>query len=359
MNRIDRYLQRELWLSFAATLAVLLMISLSGLLADLLSRIARGKVPASLLLSQLGLRLVDILPLMLPLALFIAAMMAISRLYRDSEMAVLAAAGVGPRRLLRALLGLVLPVALIVGAASLWLAPAALRLSKDMIDTANKSLLVAGLEPGRFVELPGRHSVVYLADMSPDGSEFERLFVASERDGRIDIVTAESGELYAEALGDERFLGLSRGFRVEGALGQDDFRMMRFARNDIRVPDSEPSAMGSSERRDVLVELWQQRTPAAVAELHWRIGAPLAALLLGLIALPMARQAPRAARYGRLLLALLIYLVYLNVLLIGRAGLESGWVPGLLGLWWVHLPFALLAAALLWSQVRPYRVARP
>ena len=66
MNRIDRYLLRELWLNFAATLAVLLMISLSGLLADLLSRIARGKVPASLLLSQLGLRLVDILPLMLP-----------------------------------------------------------------------------------------------------------------------------------------------------------------------------------------------------------------------------------------------------------------------------------------------------
>jgi len=251
------------------------------------------------------------------------------------------------------------PVALLVGALSIVLAPAALRVSKDMIDTANRSLLVAGLEPGRFVELPGRHSVVYLADMSPDGSEFRRLFVAAERDGRIDIITAEAGELYAESLGEERYLGLSRGFRAEGQLGQDDFRMMRFERNDIRVPDSEPTSVGASERRERLTELVRSRSPAAWAELHWRIGAPLAALILGLLALPMSRQAPRTARYGRLLVALLIYLVYLNFLLIGRSGLESGWVPSLLGLWWVHLPVLGLALALLWSQLRPYRVVRP
>lgn len=358
MNRIDRYLLRELWLTFIATLVVLLMVSMSGLMADLLSRIARGKVPASLLMSQLGLRLVDVLPMMLPLALFIAVLMAFSRLYRDSEMAVLAAAGIGPRRLLRPLFGLVLPVAVLVGSLSLSLAPAALRVSKDMIDTANKSLLVAGLEPGRFVELPGRSSVVYLADMSPDGSEFRRLFVAAERDGRIDIITAESGELYSESLGEERYLSLTRGFRAEGALGQDDFRMMRFERNDIRVPDSEPASIGSSERRDRLPELIRNRSSAATAELHWRFGAPLAVLVLGLLALPMARQAPRAARYGRLLVALLIYLVYLNFLLIGRSGLESGWIPALLGLWWVHLPILAVAVALFWSQQRPYRLQR-
>ncbi len=358
MNRIDRYLLRELWLTYGATLTVLLMVSMSGLMADLLSRIASGKVPASLLLSQLGLRLVDVLPMMLPLALFIAVLMAFSRLYRDSEMAVLAAAGFGPVRLLRPVAGLVLPVALLVGATSLVLAPAALRVSKDMIDTANKSLLVAGLEPGRFVELPGRHSVVYLADMSPDGSEFRRLFVAAERDGRIDIITAEAGELYSESLGEERYLGLTRGFRAEGAIGQDDFRMMRFERNDIRVPDSEPASVGASERRDRLPDLLRLRSPAATAELHWRIGAPLATVLLGLLALPMARQAPRAARYGRLLVALLIYLVYLNFLLIGRSGLESGWVPALLGLWWVHLPILAIGLALFWGQQRPYRLQR-
>lgn len=359
MNRIDRYLLRELWITFAATFLVLLMVSLSGLMADLLSKIARGKVPAALLLSQLGLRLVDVLPLMLPLGLFLGVLMAVSRLYRDSEMAVLAAAGIGPRRLLRPLAGLVLPVAAAVGVASLWGAPAALRLSKDMIDNANRSLLVAGLEPGRFVELPGRHSVVYLADMSPDGSEFRRLFVASERDDRIDIVTAEAGELYSESLGEERYLGLDRGFRVEGPLQGSEFRMMRFERNDIRVPDSEPSTVGTSERRDTLADLWRARGEEASAELHWRVGAPLAALILGLLALPMARQSPRAARYGRLLVALLIYLVYLNFLMIGRSGLEAGWVPALLGLWWVHGPVLFLALVLFWGQERPYRVARP
>jgi lipopolysaccharide export system permease protein len=72
----------------------------------------------------------------------------------------------------------------------------------------------------------------------------------------------------------------------------------------------------------------------------------------------MARQAPRATRYGRLLVALLVYLVYLNCLLIGRSGLESGWVPALLGLWWVHLPILAIGLGLYWNQQRPYRRLR-
>src|SRR5688572_18248331 len=242
MPRIDRYVLREIASAFAACVVVLVMVSLSGIVADLLSKISRGKVPAGLLLSQLGLRALDVLPLLLPLALFLGVLLAYGRLYRDSEMAVLSAAGVGLRRLARPLLWIALPIALLVGLTSLWLAPAAMRTSKAMIEAANRSLLIAGIEPGRFVEIPGRQSVVYLAEMEPDGSRFKRLFVHSERDGRVDVVTAVSGELYQESQGEERYLSLTDGFRVEGELGKDEFRLMRFKRNDIRVPDSEPSS---------------------------------------------------------------------------------------------------------------------
>ena len=356
LPRIDRYILRELAGTFAACVVVLVMVSLSGIVADILSKIARGKVPAALLLSQLGLRGLDVLPLLLPLALFLGVLLAYGRLYRDSEMAVLASAGLGIRRLARPLFWLALPVAILVGTTSLWLAPAALRTSKDMIDAANRSLLVAGLEPGRFVEIPGRQSVVYLAEMEPDGSRFRRLFVHSEKDGRIDVVTAAEGELYQESQGDERYLSLTDGFRVEGELGKDEFRLMRFKRNDIRVPDSEPSNGGRAEERNTTLALLASEGDADRAELHWRLGSPIAALVLALLALPLARTPPRSARYGRILVALLSYIVYLNLLALGRAWIADGAMPAWLGLWWVHLPALAIALWLLWRDERLPRV---
>lgn len=350
MRKIDRYVFTELLTSFAASLVVLIMVSMGGLLADLLGKIARGKVPAALLLSQLGLRSLDALPLLLPLALFLGVLLAFGRLYRDSEMAVLASVGVGPRALLRPLLMLALPVISVVALVSLWGSPLALETSKRMIDSANRSLLVAGLEPGRFIELPGRHSVIYLGDMSADGSRFQRLFVHSERDDRIDVVSARAGELFSESVGDERYLLLQDGFRVEGVPGQNDFRMMRFKRNEIRVPDSEQAVVGAEPQRRDTLSLWQRGNPEDVAELHWRLGAPLAALILAMLALPLSRTPPRAARYGVLLLGLLAYIVYQNLMVLGRAWLGDGSMPLAFGLWWLHGPVLLVALWLLWRD---------
>ena len=86
MRTIDRYILRELLGSFGAALTILLLASLSGVLVDLISKIARGKVPAGLLLSQLGLRLVDAMPLVLPLALFVGVLLGYSRLLRQGRL---------------------------------------------------------------------------------------------------------------------------------------------------------------------------------------------------------------------------------------------------------------------------------
>lgn len=349
---IDRYVLRQLIAVFLACLLVLLMVSMGGLVADLLGKIARGKLPPGLLISQLGLRALDYLPLLLPLSLFLAVLLAYGRMYRDSEIAVLASAGLGIRRLARPLVWLAVPMAILVGITSLWLSPVALRTSQAMIEAANKSLLVAGLEPGRFVGIPGRNGVIYITQMDDDGRYFRQLFVHGERDGRIDIITAQAGELFQESQGEERYLRLVDGFRVEGELGSDAFRMMRFAGNDIRLPDVEPSSVGRTEQLMSTRELLRTDQPAELAELHWRLATPLATLVLALLALPLAHSPPRSARHGRVLVALLAYIVYLNLLALGRSFLASGDLPGWAGLWWVHLPAGGIALYLLWRDER-------
>lgn len=357
MRLIDRYLVRQFAQTTLASVAVLVMVSFSGIVADLLSEIARGKVPAVLLLSQVMLRGLQFLPLILPLALFLGLMMAIGRMYRESEMTVLGSVGIGARQLLMPVARSALPVALLVALLSLWLSPLAQREAAAMIDSANRSLLLAGLEPGRFARIPGRDGVLYVGEMSADGSRFGSLFIEDERNGRIDVVTAAHGELFFDGE-QERYLRLQDGFRVEGDIERLDLRLMRFERNDIRLPDHQRQNLVEEPAFRATMALVLDASPESRAELHWRLAMPLAALVLALLAIPLARGQPRQPRYGRLLLALLGYLVYVNFLVLGTAWVGEGRVATAIGLWWVHALALTLALWLFWGDGRMPRPGR-
>jgi lipopolysaccharide export system permease protein len=341
MSLIERYLWREFASTFAAVTVILLLVSMGALFTDLVGEIARGKVPASLLLSQLGLRTLNWLPLLLPLALFLGLLLSIGRLYADSEMAVLFSVGVSPRDLWRPISRLLWPVALLIACCALWWGPWASNKAREMIDTANRSFLIAGLEAGRFVELPGKAGILYVGELASDGTQFRKMFALSERDGRFDVVTARSGDLVLE--GDtQRILLLQDGFRVEGGLDKKDYRMMQFEKNEIRVPDREQEIDRSMKNRDSL-SLLSDKSALARSELHWRMAMPIFTLVLAILALPMARSEPRQARYGRLILAVSGYFAGMNLLIIGASYLGKGDIPAWLGLWWLHLPLFAIA----------------
>ena len=355
MPKLDTYLFREFAQATFAALVVLMIVSLGGVFADVLSDIARGRVPAGLMLSQLGLQVLNYLPLILPLGLMLGLLLAVGRLYRDSEMPVLIATGVGPRRLLRPLMLLVLPVAGFIGACSLWLGPWANDYSQRMVAEGNRSLLLAGLEAGRFVELPGGSGVVYVGAMSDDGSALARVFVYRQDEERMDVTTARTGHLSVD--GAERYLNLENGFRVEGPLADGlDFRMMRYAGNEMRLPDAETRPASENPEYDSTLALLGDPRPEARAQLHARIAPPLLALAFALLAVPLARSPPRQARYGRIVLGFLAYVVGINLMLLGTEWIADGKIPTALGLWWLVLPLLALGA---WMYFSDGRVAAP
>lgn len=355
MPKLDRYLLRDFVQSVLATLIVLLTVSMGGVLVDVLGEIADGGLPARLLLSQLCLQLLVYLPLVLPLALMLGLLLAVARLYRDSEMAVLHAVGVGPRRLLRPLLMAVVPVVVVVALCSLWLGPWAKRTGERMVEQANRSLVVAGLEPGRFTLLPGGDGIVYIDGMSEDGRTLQEVFLQRERDGRVDVVTAHTGSLEIEGQR-ERYLRLLDGHRLEGPLATGlDFRLMRYAVNEVALPERAEHLPDDDPALATTPALLGDVRPAAVAELHARLTPPLLALGFALLTMPLARSAPRQQRYGRLMLGFLAYLVGLNLMFIGVRLLAEGKVPHLLGLWWLTLPLLALSV---WLYLRDGRLPR-
>lgn len=354
MPKLDRYLFREFAQSTFAALVILMIVSLGGVFADVLGDIARGRVPAGMMLSQLGLQVLNYLPLILPLGLMLGLLLAVGRLYRDAEMPVLLSIGVGPRRLLRPLLMLAVPVVVVIAACSLWLGPWAKHFSRQMIEEGNRGLLVAGLEAGRFVELPGG-GVVYVGAMSNDGTRLGRVFVYQQDADRMDVTTARSGALAIE--GAERYLTLDQGFRVEGPMQNGrDFRLMRYHSNELRLPDGERTAREDDPELATTLALIGDPRREASAQLHFRMAPPLLALAFALLAVPLARSPPRQARYGRILLGFLAYIVGMNFMLIGTEWLSDGTLPRALGLWWLVLP---LLAVSTWMYFGDGRVRAP
>lgn len=354
MPKLDRYLFREFTQSFLATLIILLMVSVGGVMADILGKVADGRVPARLLLSQLGLQFLGYMPYILPLALMLGLLLAFSRLYRDSEMAVLTGTGVGPRRLLKPLLMLVIPVVLAVGVCSLWLGPWAKNTSQTMLDQANRSLVVSGLEAGKFTVL-SNGTVVYVGGISADGTTLTRVFMHRQKEERLDVVTAQRGQMFFEGER-KRYLRLSDGFRVEGPAGTGlDYRLMRYASNESALPDRSDTLKKDDPELLPTPALLTDVRPAATAQLHARITPPLLALAFALLTLPLSRSSPRQARYGRVMLGFLGYLVGVSLMFNGTQALADGKLPGLLGLWWLSLP--LLAAAL-WFYLRDGQLGR-
>lgn len=341
MPLINRYLFRQFGQLVAAVLIVLFLISVGGLLTDLISEISRGKVPAGLMTQLLFLRMPQFLVLVLPLALFVGLMMAVARLYADSEMAVLASVGVSSQQLLKPVAWIALPVVALVALASLWLVPYSAHKAKTLVEEANRSFLVAGLEPGRFVELPGKAGILFVTELSRDGREFRKLFVQRENKGRIDIITASKGELRLE--NGARILRLQNGTRLEGEVGRRDFRKVQFAVNEIKVPEATESKPSNQLNALSSKALWQRGDAEAWSELHWRLALPLFTAILALLSIPLARSEPRQPQYGLILFALMAYLFGMLALLAGTSLLAKGSLPAVLGLWWALFPMALMA----------------
>lgn len=356
MPKLDRYLLSDFIQSFLATLIVLLVVSVGGVLVDILGNIADGRIPARLLLSQLGLQFVAYLPLILPLALMLGLLLALGRLYRDSEMAVITSIGIGPRRLLRPILALVVPVVVLIGVCSLWLGPWASRAGETMLEEANRSVVMAGLEAGRFTPLSGG-GVVYLSTVSPDGTELGKVFMQRQQGDRLDVVTAQRGEMFFEGKAN-RYLRLHEGYRSEGPAAGDslDYRLMKYAQSEIALPDrarvhddNDPEVMSTAQ-------LIGDERPLAKAQLHSRLAPPLMALAFALMTLPLSRSSPRQQRYGRLMLAFLAYMVGTMLMFNGVQWIANGTMPAALGLWWLTLPLLALA---IWMYARDGRLSRP
>lgn len=362
---LDRYILRELALNVLAVAVVLLVVVAGGTFARVLQQVAQGSYPASVMFDVLGLKMLSALAGILPLALFLGFLTALGRLYHDSEMHVLAASGMGRRGLLKPAGMLGVPVALVVGLLSLWLGPWAEHTSSSLIAEANHSVIAAGLEAGRFTELPGSGGTMFVTGMSRDGTRLDKVFVARQDDGAkgelptLKVVTAKHGRLYADSDGKGRYLALSDGWQFKLPLDADNWSRMRYKRNDIALSEVKPDNgddSGEIGSATGTLALWKTPGAQARAEMAWRVAAPVTTLVLVLLALPLSRQSPREPRYGRIMIAVFCYFLYFSVLSLARSMISQGKLYDGALIWVLHMIVVGTSIWFFWRQYAPRKV---
>jgi len=351
---LGRYLFREVARTWLVVTLVLLLILLTNQFASVLGDAAADKLPRDAILLVMGLSIVQYLTILVPVSLFLAVMLALARLYHDSEMAALMACGISPRDLYRPLFALAMILALFVGWLALVVSPAAIRDIQDLGEEARRQASLDLLEPGRFVSFDGGRAVLYAQSASGDG-RLHNVFVQRQVPAGTEIVIAAAAwQVIAEESG-VRILTFGNGVRYEGPPGGGNWRVIEFREHGIpfalpatgpvvRKPEAQPPG-----------ELLAGGSPGDMAELQWRISVPLTVLVLTLLAVPLARTEPRRGRFSGLAPAVLIYIIYANLLGAGKVWFERGTVPALLGLWWVHLLFILVALLMLVHQEGVFR----
>ncbi len=341
---LSRYLLR-LWAGYAlsvTTIFVLVLMVLYG--AEVLEDIAGGHVPVSMLSWQVLLYLPEAIRTVAPLGVMLGVLLAMGQLHNDGELTMMTAVGMTPRAKIRIGLWFGIISALLVFLLSGWALPAAKRYEQVLFQQAARSAEFWGVLPGQFTGLPEDKGVIYVAELDREGVAKE-VFVNWRQQQQEQLLTSSTGQFRLENETGERSVTMHHGRRTTVA-ENGSMQTLDFAKAQVRLP------VPVSAQRSIQPGAWSwsQLLAAgslpALAEMHWRIAHAIACVILALIAVLLARYAPRRQATVRPLIALLIYVIYINLLNLSQVWVANGRLSPVIGLWWVHALAAIITIGL-------------
>jgi lipopolysaccharide export system permease protein len=329
-------LLREIASSALGVFLVLLAITLATQLIRFLGQAASGTLAVEAVLAMLGFTALGSLAVLLSLTLFIAVLMTITRSYRDSEMIVWFSSGLSLLSWVRPVLVFAVPVVVTIAILSLGLSPWAASMIEELRVQLDSRDEIAGVAPGVFRESKQNERVFFVEHIDGDESVVANIFVRSRQHQKEGVMVARRGYQETAPNGD-RFLVLLNGRRYEGTPGSPEYRVTRFERYAMRIEAFEAKRDQPSVKAMDTFDLLRTRSASAMGELTWRVGLPLSALVLSLLAIPLAFVSPRGGRWLNLVFALLVYTTYSNCLSVAQAWVAQERIGVTAGIWGVHM----------------------
>lgn len=342
----QRALRRELASVAGASFTVLFTIIVTWTLISILGKAAGGKVASSDVVSLILFAALNYLPTIIILTSFISVLMVVTRCYRDSEMVVWFASGLSLTQWIRPVLTFGLPLVLLTALLSFYATPWAKQKSAEYVERFEKREDLQQVSPGQFKESASSNRIFFVEGASGEKTVVHNVFVNTVDQEGTAVVVAKEGVITTDKRGDS-FLVLTNGRRYKGLPGQADFQTMEFDKYTMRVANKSQD-YGADLGADTmpLALLLADRNPVFDAELLWRISAPVTCLVLILLAIPLGFVNPRAGSSANLIIALLIFFSYNNLVKVVESSVRHGRLEFAASWWPLHLLAALGVLAL-------------
>ncbi len=346
--------QRALVNEFASNgmlvFAVLFGIIVVSQLIRLLGEAVSGAIAVDGVMALLGFSALNYLPVLLSISLFISILLTLSRCYRDSEMVVWFGSGIGLTRWIMPVLSYAIPVVGVIALLSLVLSPWALRKAEEFKNKLESRDDVTTATPGMFRESRQAGRVYFIENVNPGSNRVGNIFVQSELNGKIGAMAAQQGIQETMPNGD-RFLVLLNGTRYEGTPGQRDYRTVEFQRYGVRIDDMPVKQAEPQVHSMSTFQLWSSRTTWDISELEWRIGLPISAAILALLAIPLGYVNPRAGRSLNLILAIVLYMLYNNMISVTNTWVGQGTISPGIGLLGIHAAMLMVTVLMFFRRM--------
>jgi lipopolysaccharide export system permease protein len=379
-------IRQELARSFVATLVVLITVVMSMMLIRTLGLAARGTVNPRDVIMLMGYAVLGNLATIMTLSLFIAVTNTLSRMYRESEMAVWFASGKGLVGFVSPVFRFAWPILLAIALLALVVWPWASQQTATLRAQYAQRGDLDRVAVGQFQESANGSRVVFvesvdsklakLEDANADSSsgagnatkstpaastasntalsskQTRNVFVSEIVGDKQVITSARSGKL--DTINDDPFIVLQNGQRIEQNSTKQQITVVDFEQYAVVA---NPSRLASASTPPVkslpTLQLLDAPTPPKLAELSWRLGLALTAVNLLLLAMLVSAVNPRAGRGFGIVFALLAFAVYYNLLNVGFSRIATG-RSGFVS-WMLLLHGGILALTLLWIAARHHQ----
>ncbi len=348
---LAHYLSRNVLVLFLAIFVVLSLVVFGNQLVLVLKASLQQGGLLDDLLPLIGLKVLRDVPLILSLSLFLALILSIVYLYKNSEAVVMNSLGLGDKHFIIFVQPMVVVVCLVI----LFLTTSTIPWSKNqrniIIERNQNASEVSLIKAGKFQEFR-QGNIVFYASKVNALQEMEDIFIYVLSDKGTIITLAKRAKTHTDPLTGSVYLRLKEGSRYHGFLTSENNQILSFDKYDLQISDSETH---QTVQHDIKVEgksTWdllgsddlQER-----AEFQWRIAQPLSTFILSILGILLGKTSPRHGRNLGVLAGIIIFVAYNNVLLIAKSSIEQGHLNPTVGLWWVH-SLMLLMIAIYYAQ---------
>ncbi|BBB24162.1 lipopolysaccharide export system permease protein [Isorropodon fossajaponicum endosymbiont JTNG4] len=346
---LARYLMRNVLVLLSAVFIVIALVVFGNQLVLVIKESLKEGIPVADLLPLVGFNMIRDVALILSLSLLLAIILSISKLYKDSEAIVMNSLGLGDKYFMIFIQPLVIFVFIFVLLLTTVVVPWSKQQRGLIMERSENASEFSFIKESEFQEFKNGDIVFYASKVSDADNakeqNMEEIFIYTLVNNEPVITLAKQAQKYTNLNTNSVYLRLKNGTRYHGFPSDKNKKILNFKLYDLQIIDGEVqktiSTVTKVESKSTFELLFSNKL-TEIAEFQWRISQPLSILILSVLGVLLGKTSPRSGKNLGVLVGVVAFIVYNNVLLIAKSALERGEFLPIIGLWWVHLAMLLL-----------------